>query len=142
MNPKEESNLSIEKSESFKKDLQYTLKRLVNGLSSSRESARLGFACCLVEILKLECVEQLGVVIDLIEDANKITGSAKRSEERDLLFGKLFGYLSIIRSDRLRNDDTHGKIIMIIIIILTHTHTHTHTYIYIYIFILINIIVC
>ena len=128
MNPKEENNLSIDKSESFKKDLQYTLKRLVNGLSSSRESARLGFACCLVEIIKLECVN-IDAVIDLIEDANKITGSTKRSEERDLLFGKLFGYLSIIRSDRLKNDDIHG----IIIIHMNHI-IEEFIYLFIYLF--------
>jgi DNA polymerase phi len=128
LNPKEENNLSIDKSESFKKDLQYTLKRLVNGLSSSRESARLGFACCLVEIIKLECVN-IDAVIDLIEDANKITGSTKRSEERDLLFGKLFGYLSIIRSDRLKNDDIHG----IIIIHMNHI-IEEFIYLFIYLF--------
>ena len=34
------------------KDGQYALKRLIRGLGSSRQSARLGFASCLCEILK------------------------------------------------------------------------------------------
>ncbi len=31
----------------------------------------------------------------------KITGSMKGADERDLIFGKLFGYLSVIRSGRI-----------------------------------------
>ena len=90
------------------KDIGYALKRLVRGLSSSRESARLGFASCLTEAVKLQSVTVIEV-IDLIEDSTKITGSAKGVDERDLMFGRLFGFLALVRSGRLDEDFENGQ---------------------------------
>jgi len=53
------------------KDTDYALKRLVRGLASSREAARLGFASCLVEVLKLEQVG-IDVVYQLIEAETRV----------------------------------------------------------------------
>ena len=57
-----------------KKDITYTLQRLVKGLSSSRESARLGFASCLVQVLSQSSDVQLQDVMILIEENTKLTG--------------------------------------------------------------------
>lgn len=82
-------------------DIQYALKRLVRGLASSRESARQGFAACLSEVLVRLPHIRLRHILVLIEEHTKITGSLKGGEERDMLFGKLFGYLAVIRSGRI-----------------------------------------
>jgi hypothetical protein len=42
-----------ETNENFKPELEYTTKRLIKGLCSSRQSARQGFATCLCELLRL-----------------------------------------------------------------------------------------
>eukprot|EP01041_Mallomonas_annulata_P007333 gene7333-14962_t len=87
-------------------DIDYALKRLVRGLSSSRESARQGFAVCLCQVLRtFEQIDLIAVMGD-IDEATKVSGSMKGSEERELIFGKLFGYLSIIRSNRLINNQS------------------------------------
>ena len=129
----------------------------MKGLSSSRESARLGFASCLVQVLAQSPKIQLQDVMTLIEDSTKLTGTwytyalhshntyflelirvmyyqnhiiitflplflpsflpsflppsytqlggAKRADERDLLFGRLFGCLALTRSGRLQSDE-------------------------------------
>ena len=53
-------------------DLSYTVKRLVRGLSSSRQSARQGFAACLAEILLLFKEVSTATVMTLIEDSTKV----------------------------------------------------------------------
>ena len=85
------------------KDVAYTVKRLVRGLSSSRESARLGFATCLVEVLRMPQV-QPREVMGLIDESTRVTGSVKRADERDLVFGRLFGLLAVVRSGRIDDD--------------------------------------
>ena len=85
-------------------DTDYTLKRLVRGLGSSRESARHGFVTCLSELLVTVRAIEVTSTLQLIDEHTKISGSLKGAEERDFLFGKLFGYLSLIRSGRLSED--------------------------------------
>ena len=85
-------------------DTDYTLKRLVRGLGSSRESARHGFVTCLSELLVTVRAIEVTSTLQLIDEHTKISGSLKGAEERDFLFGKLFGYLSLIRSGRLSDD--------------------------------------
>jgi DNA polymerase phi len=92
-------------------DTEYTLKRLVKGLGSSRESARHGFVTCLSELLITVDI-QIGSTLTLIDENTKITGSLKGAEERDFMFGKLFGYLSLIRSGKLENDSENVLIIV------------------------------
>jgi DNA polymerase phi len=93
-------------------DTDYALKRLVRGLGSSRESARQGFVSCLCELLITVESINTGTTLSLIDDNTKITGSMKGAEERDLMFGKLFGYLSLIRSGKLLNDEKNVLLIM------------------------------
>jgi len=88
-------------------DLDYALKRLVRGLSSSRDSARHGFATCLAALLASGAVP-LKVALPIIDESTHIRGKIKGSEERDLMFGKLFAYLSIARSGLLARDAEAG----------------------------------
>ena len=85
------------------KDGQYALKRLIRGLGSSRQSARRGFASCLCEILKRIEDEHINEYWNILNESTQVTGSLKGAEERDLLFGKLFGYSALIRSNQLKN---------------------------------------
>jgi len=88
-------------------DLDYALKRLVRGLSSSRDSARHGFASCLAALLASGAVP-LKIALPIIDESTHIRGKIKGSEERDLMFGKLFAYLSIARSGLLARDAQAG----------------------------------
>ena len=53
-------------------DLDYALKRLVRGLSSSRDSARHGFATCLSKLLSMKCVDA-ATVLAIMEDSTKVS---------------------------------------------------------------------
>jgi hypothetical protein len=57
--------------EQISKDTSYALKRLIKGLTSSRESARLGFASCLTEVLKIKRVVTSDV-LEILEDSTKV----------------------------------------------------------------------
>ena len=52
-------------------DLDYTLKRLIRGLSSSRNSARHGFATCLTSLLR-EGHISLSDTLDMMEEYTKV----------------------------------------------------------------------
>lgn len=93
----------METSSALSLDCEYTLKRLVRGLGSSRESARQGFAACLADLLKTISKIDLQYVLTMLDDHTKVTGSMKGQEERDMLFGQLFGYLAVLRSNRVNN---------------------------------------
>jgi DNA polymerase phi len=85
-------------------DIEYALKRLIRGLSSSREAARQGFAGCLCELLKSQQQFDFDFVVKLLDESTQITGSMKGNEERDALFGKLFGCLCLIRAGMVDSD--------------------------------------
>lgn len=106
--------LKLQETESndISKDSEYSLKRLVRGLASSRESARQGFATCLSEFMKEVPKVDIQKVLLLLTDTTKVTGSVKGADERDLLFGRLFGYFAIIRSGRLAAESSETKEIM------------------------------
>jgi len=80
----------------------YTTNRLVRGLASSREAARLGFATALTNLLRQDTVE-LKEVWSVLDKETMITGSMKGEEERDNLFAKLFCCLCVIRSQKIKN---------------------------------------
>ncbi|KIK06531.1 hypothetical protein K443DRAFT_89113 [Laccaria amethystina LaAM-08-1] len=82
-------------------DVSYSIRRLVRGLASPRESSRLGFAVALTELLSrintVTCVQILNIVMD----SSKFQGSMTGQEERDVLFARLFGIMSIVQSGLL-----------------------------------------
>ncbi|GBM38043.1 DNA polymerase V [Araneus ventricosus] len=81
------------------KDLQYCLERLVRGLASSRDSARLGFSLMLTEILKKMNVE-IEEILELVKQHLSVSSAL---EKKDAAFGQLFACVSIVRSGKLAN---------------------------------------
>ncbi|KAG5519932.1 hypothetical protein PMAC_000209 [Pneumocystis sp. 'macacae'] len=80
----------------------YALKRLVKGLSSSRDHSRLGFSTTLSEFLSEFKNIDVEHVIKLIEKYTEIQGNVSSNEEKDLLFGRLFGFKAISISKMLQ----------------------------------------
>ncbi|SMN22953.1 similar to Saccharomyces cerevisiae YEL055C POL5 DNA Polymerase phi [Maudiozyma saulgeensis] len=88
---------------------KYVLNRLITGLSSDRNGARLGFSLCLTEVVNLaielskdkkksvpECLPNIEEFLNLLSktlslESDKSNKKRKGKEERGLLFGKLFG---------------------------------------------------
>ncbi|KAH7910650.1 DNA polymerase phi-domain-containing protein [Hygrophoropsis aurantiaca] len=82
-------------------DMSYSIRRLIRGLASPRESSRLGFGVSLTELLsRLETVT-CSQVVSLILDSSTTQGSMSGQEERDVLFARLFGLTAVIQSGLL-----------------------------------------
>ncbi|KAG6845192.1 hypothetical protein H0H87_012749 [Tephrocybe sp. NHM501043] len=79
-------------------DVSYSIRRLVRGLASPRESSRLGFAVALTELLSRIETVTCSQIVTLIVDGTSTQGSMTGQEERDVLFARLFGLTAIIRS--------------------------------------------
>ncbi|GMF11449.1 unnamed protein product [Phytophthora lilii] len=86
-------------------EVQYTLKRLVRGLASSRDAARQGFSTALSALLSA-FPQQLALqsTLELLRDAMEVHSSMKPMEQREHMFGRLFGLLALHRSGRLSAD--------------------------------------
>ncbi|KAI8907298.1 DNA polymerase phi-domain-containing protein [Gorgonomyces haynaldii] len=87
-------------------DVDYALKRLVRGLSSSKDGARQGFATCLTELLaKYEFDVQ--EILDLIHASSQKEAS---HDEKQLYFSRIFGYQALVLSgilERATPDQMH-----------------------------------
>ncbi|KAF9009405.1 DNA polymerase phi-domain-containing protein [Cyathus striatus] len=79
-------------------DVSYSIRRLIRGLASPRESSRLGFAVALTELLSRINTITCGQIVILIMDSTRPQGSMTGQEERDVLFARLFGLMSVIQS--------------------------------------------
>ncbi len=62
---------STDASSKMASDTEYTLKRLVRGLGSSREAARQGFATCLCEIIKFPTIS-ITDALKIIDDCTQV----------------------------------------------------------------------
>ncbi|KZV92838.1 hypothetical protein EXIGLDRAFT_613837 [Exidia glandulosa HHB12029] len=102
-------------------DVAYAIKRLVRGLASPRESARLGFSVALTEARHIpalilsarvltgfafQLLARLDTVtanqmITLILEASETSNAMKGHEERDMLFARLFGLTALAQSGLL-----------------------------------------
>ncbi|PFH52419.1 hypothetical protein AMATHDRAFT_139897 [Amanita thiersii Skay4041] len=82
-------------------DVSYSIRRLVRGLASPRESSRLGFAVALTELLSRINTVTCAQIVKLILDGTKSQGSMSGQEERDMHFARLFGFAAIIQSGLL-----------------------------------------
>lgn len=92
--------------EEYGSDVQYTFTRLIRGLASSRESARLGFSAALSELLRSLQKIDIGMVIETIEKATTPAGNIKGQEIRDYQFGRLFGLQALCSSGLLERTET------------------------------------
>ncbi|CAL1703687.1 unnamed protein product [Somion occarium] len=85
-------------------DVSYSIRRLVRGLASPRESSRLGFAVALTELLSRINTVTCSQAVTLILDSSKTQGSMTGQEERDVLFARLFGLTAVIQSGLIVRD--------------------------------------
>ncbi|ORX59850.1 hypothetical protein BCR36DRAFT_315879 [Piromyces finnis] len=98
---------SIERLETLcSPDVLYALKRLIRGITSSRDSSRQGFSVALTELLSMLSFITISDVLTLLEKATEITNGMKAQEEKEMLFGKLFGVASIIQSGIIEHPNT------------------------------------
>ncbi|ADV20875.1 DNA-directed DNA polymerase, putative [Cryptococcus gattii WM276] len=82
-------------------DVVYSVKRLVRGLGSSRESSRLGFAVALTELLSRIPTVTARQVFSLVIRNSQYSKNMKGSDERDMMFARLFGMTAIVQSQSL-----------------------------------------
>ncbi|CAI5740787.1 unnamed protein product [Peronospora destructor] len=86
-------------------EVQYTLKRLVRGLASSRDAARQGFSTALSGLVATFPKQiALQSTHELLREAMEVHSSMKPMEQREHVFGRLFGLLALHRSGRLSTD--------------------------------------
>ncbi len=83
-------------------DLMYALRRLLRGLASPRESSRLGFAVVLTELLSRisYAVTAKEILVHILKYSNPQV-AASRQEQKDFMFAKLFGIMSLVQSNLL-----------------------------------------
>ncbi|KAF3840667.1 hypothetical protein F7725_006529 [Dissostichus mawsoni] len=81
-------------------ELDYTFKRLVDGLAHTREAARPGFSLALGQVLSAFEDVSLQTVLDRIKEKHNLQ-TVKKKLFRNAMFGNLFGVLAIHQSSRL-----------------------------------------
>ncbi|KAM1233098.1 hypothetical protein EV1_002755 [Malus domestica] len=84
--------------------LRYAVRRLIRGVSSSRECARQGFALGLTILVSTIPSIKVKSLLKLIVDFLEVSSSMKGQEQRDHLLGRLFAYGAIARSGRLAEE--------------------------------------
>ncbi|XP_061105815.1 myb-binding protein 1A-like protein [Conger conger] len=81
-------------------ELKYTLTRLVDGLSHTREAARPGFSLALAQVLSVFEEVQLETALGYIKQKHDLQ-KVKKKLIRNAAFGNFFGVLSLSQSGRL-----------------------------------------
>ncbi|KAF8118445.1 hypothetical protein N665_0005s0203 [Sinapis alba] len=84
--------------------LRYALRRLIRGVSSSRECARQGFALGLTLPVSLISSISVESLLKLISDSLPVSSSMKGQDVKECLLGRLFAYGALARSGRLVED--------------------------------------
>ncbi|XVE49423.1 hypothetical protein DITRI_Ditri01bG0081300 [Diplodiscus trichospermus] len=84
--------------------LRYAVRRLIRGVSSSRECARQGFALGLTALLATIPSIKVDSLLKLIVNLLEVSSSMKGQEVRDCLLGRLFAYGALARSGRLTKE--------------------------------------
>lgn len=98
-----------EKLPNCSEDLCYTVKRLIKGLSSSRDSARQGFSAALVYfiiysyrfVLKSFPNIKNENIINLFKEILVTSHGSKRQEKKDIIFAQVFAVIVLYRSKRI-----------------------------------------
>ncbi|XP_023197834.1 myb-binding protein 1A [Xiphophorus maculatus] len=88
------------KTENKADELEYTFKRLVDGLAHTRETARPGFSLALGQVLSAFEDISLQSILDRIKEKHNLQ-AVKRKLARNAMFGNLFGVLALHQSGRL-----------------------------------------
>uniref|UniRef100_H3CQD1 MYB binding protein (P160) 1a n=1 Tax=Tetraodon nigroviridis TaxID=99883 RepID=H3CQD1_TETNG len=84
-------------------ELEYTFKRLVDGLAHTREAARPGFSLALGQVLNAFEDVTLRSVLSRIKDKHDLQ-TVKKNLIRNALFGNYFGVLALQQSGRLSKE--------------------------------------
>ncbi|CAK6973165.1 myb-binding protein 1A-like protein [Scomber scombrus] len=84
-------------------ELEYTFKRLVDGLAHTREAARPGFSLALGQILSAFEDVSLQDILDRIKEKHNLQ-KVKKKLVRNAMFGNLFGVLALHQSGRLSKE--------------------------------------
>lgn len=79
-------------------DVSYAIRRLVRGLASPRENARVGFAVALSGLLSYLKTVSANDVLVLLLKYSVTRGNMNGQEVRDLHFARLFGVYALVRS--------------------------------------------
>lgn len=93
-----------------KEEWDYTLNRLIKGLASTRQTARLGFSVALAELLR-ELLKRKDHELNIrsyLEEVMKnteVSSSMKGKEERALLLGRLFGLQVLINQELVSDEE-------------------------------------
>lgn len=95
------ARLDQELSRNNAEDVVYCVKRLIRGLGSSRDSSRLGFAVALTELLARTPTVTAAQVLSLLVRSSTWSKTMKGSEERDMMFARLFGTVAVSDSGAL-----------------------------------------
>ncbi|CAH2350732.1 rDNA transcriptional regulator Pol5p [[Candida] railenensis] len=94
----------------LKEEWDYAMNRLIKGLTSTRQSAKVGFSMALIEVLSVLVKDSkndltvLGYFKQLLE-LTETKSSMKGKEERAILFGRLFGLQVILNSGLLLDSE-------------------------------------
>ncbi|KAF5733384.1 DNA polymerase V-like isoform X1 [Tripterygium wilfordii] len=89
--------------------LRYAVRRLIRGVSSSRECARQGFALGLTMLINTISSIKVDSLLKLIVDLLEVSSSMKGQEAKDCLLGRLFTYGALVRSGRLTQEWNSDK---------------------------------
>ncbi|XP_014264744.3 myb-binding protein 1A-like protein [Maylandia zebra] len=84
-------------------ELEYTFKRLVDGLAHTRETARPGFSLALGQVLSAFEDVSLQSILNRIKEKHNLQG-AKKKFSRNAMFGNVFGVLALHQSNRLSKE--------------------------------------
>uniref|UniRef100_A0A1A8EWS6 MYB binding protein (P160) 1a n=1 Tax=Nothobranchius korthausae TaxID=1143690 RepID=A0A1A8EWS6_9TELE len=91
------------KTENKADELDYTFKRLVDGLSHTRETARPGFSLALGQVLCAFKDVSLQSILNRIKEKHNLQ-AVKKKLARNAMFGNLFGVLALHQSGRLAEE--------------------------------------
>lgn len=96
--------------ENKKEEWDYAINRLVKGLSSTRQSARVGFSMALTELVRemvnsTESGFSTTSFLLLVKQFSEVKSSMKGKEERAAVFGRLFGFQALLNSEVLFEKD-------------------------------------
>ncbi|XP_072230408.1 myb-binding protein 1A-like protein [Leuresthes tenuis] len=91
------------KTENKADELEYTFKRLVDGLAHTREAARPGFSLALGQVLSAFEDVSLQSVLDRIKEKHNLQ-AVKKKLARNAMFGNLFGVLALHQSGRISKE--------------------------------------
>uniref|UniRef100_A0A8C1XQ50 MYB binding protein (P160) 1a n=1 Tax=Cyprinus carpio TaxID=7962 RepID=A0A8C1XQ50_CYPCA len=84
-------------------ELQYSLKRLVDGLSHTRDDARSGYSVALAQLLSVFEEISLKSTLDSVKEKHNLQ-TAKKKFIRNAAFGNFFGVLALSQSTRLHKE--------------------------------------